>query len=201
MRVLRTFTGAAVLASSVPALAGVIDTRPGTLVGGQVNSTQPIGQTFVADDVRLATFSFESGPTAASQLVGEVWATTGGLPSGGAPIWVGAPQAVLIAGDYFFNPGIDLVLGSTYAIVARSTGPGATTVPLGIVLGNPYAGGQSVVSLDGASAVWQTFPSVGFPVSDLSTRIVMNPEPGTWALFGLGLAGLGAAARRRRKRA
>ncbi|MCE9637124.1 MAG: PEP-CTERM sorting domain-containing protein [Planctomycetes bacterium] len=44
-------------------------------------------------------------------------------------------------------------------------------------------------------------PTTSFSTQDIYSTIVMNPEPGTLALFGLGALGLGAAVLRRRKTA
>lgn len=85
-----------------------------------------------------------------------------------------------------------LVYSTTFALAPD--GGNDASVFLGVVA-NPAEGGtsfdQAVVLVGTATDRWAA--------DRITFGVARNPEPGTWALFGLGLLGLGAYLRRRRR--
>jgi hypothetical protein len=183
--------------AAATAHAGTIDTRPANPLSAQPsNDVVYFGQTFLADDVFLSWFSFTLSEFAGdATVVGEVYATDlAGLPTGAALFGAAfdVPDTFPASGDVSFFPHLALVPGTLYAIVLRPLPSPGVTVIYASDGGDAYPGGGAVVTSDGGSS-WSDIGGL-----DLSVQVVMNPEPGTFALFALGAAGLASAVRRRR---
>ena len=168
----------------------VIDTRPGNgPVGIGVNDW--VGQTFTAVDSVLSLFGFElvDVPTYDLVVAGAVYGSDGTKPTGSA-LYTSSTVNVTTQGTYSFTPNLSIVPGQAYAItIESSAGSG------GVYGHNPsaYAGGNFFYNA-GSGTPWFSNPN-----DDASVLIVMNPEPSTLMLFGVGLTVAAAAALRRRR--
>ncbi len=183
--------------------AGTIDNTSG-FGSGTDGADRTAGGTFLADDERLFTFTLElKDITGGTTVAAVVYATDGSSTPTGSPIWSGTPFALSGTRTVFqFTPSVGLVSGSHYFV-------GVTSRP-GVVAGTSggtqnfrfFIQGSSLAS---PAQAWSNFttdlaPTTGNAGADIRSTIVTNPEPGTWALFGLGLAGLAVFVRRRRRR-
>ncbi|MCE9637123.1 MAG: PEP-CTERM sorting domain-containing protein [Planctomycetes bacterium] len=199
----RHLAAALVFGIATSSFAGTIDTATAAPVLDTVG-TRTLGQTFIATGDNLQTFGFTLQDVAGDNFVARffVWTATGNSLNG-------------VAGTQLFT--VDVVVGATKALYTVDTGG------LALTLGNAYAVGiGGVPGSDAADRVWDYnlnpdqaghllvrnngAGAPGAPVLfdnnyDLGIYVVMNPEPGTLALFGLGALGLGAAVLRRRKSA
>ncbi len=190
---------------STHASAGTIDNTAG--FGSQFNTADTtVGGTFLADDTNLASFTMELKTiTAGTSVAAVVYATDGGAQQTptGSPIWTGTPFTLTTTRTvYAFSPNVALVSGAYYYIgitsqpgVVAGTGPAVT---------NQYRAFTQGGTLASPAQVWTNTATASTPTAgdfnrDVRSLIVMNPEPGTWALFALGLAGLCVARRRRRR--
>jgi hypothetical protein len=155
------------------ALALVI---PGTLdqqqtdtsSGYYMNMNQYRAQTFTAgmtgalDAVTIGTGTNEPSlvaPAAAGDYSVEIWATTGGVPSGASALAAqtvtGNPGGVVVV---VFSSPPSVVAGTQYAI-RLVVAAGGEINWLGNCQADSYAGGQALVyALDGAQT-WQTVPA------------------------------------------
>ena len=189
--------------AATTAQAGVIDTIPGDdSFVDTFNAPIVNAQTFVADDRNLDSFSFEFGDVSNDNMVvrGRVYRTVSGVPDG-SPYWEAASTIAIGAfGSYTFdvgtlslNPGVTYAVGYVVESLDRSTDQFGGYDPsgpsgLGTWFQNPT---------DGVDATPTANITVGYGY-ELSYEVVMNPEPGTLALFALGGLGLGLVVRRRR---
>ena len=182
------------------AAAGTIDTRA---FDGPLSGPDPatLGGTFPADDIHLQSFSLilnlEGGP---ATIAAQVYATdAGGTPVGGPLYTSGLVVLTAVPTEYTFAPDVFLTPGQHYWIGATSIA-GHVAGTFGdyitwVNTDNPLPTGQMWFNVAPGT------PTTPFPATDVASLIVMNPEPGTLALFGLGALGLGFAVRRRRARA
>ena len=86
-------------------------------------------------------------------------------------------------------------------ICSNSTGPAGT--PLCGDSGDPFAIGSSVLSVaqadDLLAGLWYiNIHTSAFPPGEIRGQVVRVPEPGTLALLGIGLFGMGLARRRKK---
>lgn len=185
--------------------AGTIDNTAG--LGNTSNGdNRTIGGTFLADDVNLASFTMElnwlTNPGALVAAV--VYGTDGTSTPTGSLLWSSTPFAAPASRTFFaFTPNVTLVPGLHYYI-------GITGRP-GVVLGTSSNASQQytvyiqTTTLAAPAQIWRNdttdaAPTTGNNLQDVRSTIVMNPEPGTWALFGVGVGGLLAVVARRRRR-
>ncbi len=205
------------------ALAGEIDTLPGIPLDfpGPLGAVTRIGGTFVADDSNLAAFTLVLGDsgTPVDNVVGLVLATipgpfppgAGGVPGDGEavgvfddpldvkpvdpPLWMSAPVAVVGGpSNYTFTPNVALTPGLKYWIGIDVAAGGGINGSIDVGLAFPPAPASAFVFID-PPGEW-----LHEDMLELANLIVMNPEPGSAALFGIGLLGA-ALGRRRRRRA
>ena len=195
---------AALAAAAAPAAGGTIDTTgAGTSTLGSSNYTT--GGSFLADDYRLDSFSLILRDSTNSTVVAAlVYATDGAGTPTGAPIWTGSTFTLTTTSTtYNFTPGVSITPGSYYFIGATSR-PGVVAGTSGGTANWSYVFASTDVLASPAQR-WITgtdaAPTTGDSTRDIRSVVVMNPEPGTWALFGLGTLALGGVLSRRRRSA
>jgi MYXO-CTERM domain-containing protein len=116
-----------------------------------------------------------------------------------------------------------LVNDTIAAIVANSNYPAASYSPDGaFIYDNAYLGGSQPLDIDGVLfttasnaggywnlwgnspdnySLWESVPGSGYPIATSGTLAIAGaPEAPTWAMMILGVASLGYAASRRRRR-
>jgi hypothetical protein len=107
---------------------------------------------------------------------------TSGQASGGQYVFGGGTQIV--------GPGNQFDTNQFYSdvVVDFSTAP---------ALSFAHTASSITIEWIAAGAGWQGVGDEYFGIDNVKVAVTPVPEPGTWALMALGLAGLGAAARRR----
>lgn len=187
-------------AAAAPARAGTIDTTGG-VIGGSTITNATLGGTFTADDARLESFSMLLRSFIVPNMVaGVVYATDGGGVPTGAPIWTETPflaPAGFTDTLHTSTPGISITPGQRYfigytinpVVVPGVSGGGSVTIRT--TTSDVLAGGNLFLGV-GATPTFAM-------ANDFYGTVVMNPEPGTMALFGVGAAGLAVMVRRRRR--
>ena len=109
------------------------------------------------------------------------------------PLFVGGPNLLMLGDLIWANDPGATITGITNFLVS-----GVTQQVVGVgdgLVESDVSFAANSVAIDYTSTDWSDGAFVSF---DLVTTHSVLPEPATFALFGLGLAGLGLAARRRR---
>ncbi len=168
------------------------------VVGDDVGALSDVGVESPAAQsggVGSGTWGFDSGAISTTRRSGLLadFATPGGLGRFGVDL-IDFEAALGNEGELRLYAAGQLVFATSFDL--PPDGGDASTHFLGVVA-NPSAGGvpfdQAVVLVGGPGDRWAA-DSVTF-------ALARTPEPGTWALFGLGLLGFGFARRRRQNSA
>ncbi len=171
------------------------------------------GQTFTASSggtLETITLKHYTSAPAVDPLLMDIFKATGGNITGASLGQVSIPLASIPPSgthyetDFDFSSfGIDLIAGDSYGFIVH-TARGIRVnfrgqYGAGFSSQNTYAGGNGLLVFNGLVGGISANPStdLAFRVSVGGSESAAIPEPATIALFGLGLAGLGFARRRK----
>ena len=185
--------------SGTPTLSQGIGNVPGSF-GNPVTAqtfTVGIAGTLAAVDVFITNQS--SGSVTGTDLVAEIFAIAANVPSGAALASTTINEAAIPTGFGFFNIdfssfGLNVNIGQQLAIVLRESNNNPNTIYSWAGTANDsYAGGMRTFDIGGGFVNTTT---------DFFFRTFVDtvavPEPGTLALFSIGLAAMGLTRRRKR---
>lgn len=212
---MRTLVAALLLASSLSAAAKAaaqsISIPGGSQVQGWgIGGLQSVGQTFVATNASLTSFSFwlqNAAPPVTFLAYLFAWDDVNFRATGPALYVSGiqaSPPPLPNFVPYVFNTNVSLVGGNRY--VAFLSAVGGVLANVESTDSDVYAGGAYVyTNLPPNVFTWSTYTGVPPfpPPRDLRFEATFNvvPEPSSVALLATGLLGVGGVAWRRRKNA
>jgi hypothetical protein len=210
---LKVFLMGAVAALAVGAAHAATVTYSNTPDGGTIapfgfSDTQTYGEVFtptVSGTLTSFTLSLTGG--VGGDLAGAVGTWNGGASYGlgfGSPstLYVSAPISSGSGGAFTFAPDVSVTAGDTYVAFLSVYGLNATTTTSMPSAGGNPAGIDYFVWNNTSSPYGNTSWNYFYPTNaQFAYSVSTVPEPSTWAMMGLGFAGLAFAGYRARRTA
>lgn len=135
-------------------------------------------------------YGFAQSPYTPQSGINRLYAVLNGQNASSARFKFQAPSSFLGAWFSGSSTNIFYRLFNGGNLVYTSTGSGLSSTPL--FLSSGYNGAVDEVEVSGSDVQWV--------MDDLTFNATVAPEPASMLLLGSGLAGIGAAARRRRRK-